>query len=115
MGVLPALCGKREIKACLDKGKAAGELNRSSAAYNKSANPSAVQLRLQHTEKANFAVAKGEAIRARSGLHPRLLPGQTNNRLNMIIVVQTQIHVLFNDWQLELDGFQPLTLDWHSS
>ena len=36
--------------------------------------------------------------------------GKQHHRLNMCIIVQTDIHIFLNDKQLKLDGFQPLSI-----
>lgn len=36
--------------------------------------------------------------------------GQQAHRLNMRIIVQTQAHIFRNDWELEFDGLEPLTV-----
>ena len=38
------------------------------------------------------------------------LSGQGADHLNMRIIVQTQAHIFRNDWELEFDGLEPLTV-----
>ena len=37
-------------------------------------------------------------------------PHKEKHRLNMRIIVQTQAHIFRNDWELEFDGLEPLTV-----
>ena len=39
-----------------------------------------------------------------------LFVGKQYYRLHMCIVVQTQTHIFRNDWELEFDGLDPLTV-----